>query len=46
MIKYQSKANTVHVLSELGGGGNGHLGLVLTDIDYTCQSWRAQNCSG
>ena len=34
-IKDQIKANASSVLSELGGGAHGHLGLVLTNGEYT-----------
>ena len=33
-IKDELKANAASVASNLGGGANGHLGLVLTDVEY------------
>ena len=33
-IKDQLKANAASVTSNLGGGANGHLGLVLTPAEY------------
>ena len=37
-IKNELKANAGKVQCELGGGNNGHLGLVLTDIEYALVS--------
>ena len=37
-IKNQLKANAGKVQCELGGGNNGHLGLVLTDVEYALVS--------
>ena len=34
-LKQQLKANTSQVTSDLGGGTNDHLGLVLTPVEYT-----------
>ena len=34
-IKDELKTNASTVSSDLGGGANGHLGLVLTDVEYT-----------
>ena len=33
-IKDELKANAASVPSNLGGGSNGHLGLVLSDVEY------------
>ena len=33
-LKKELKANAQSVVSDLGGGGLGHLGLVLTDAEY------------
>lgn len=33
-MKNQLKANASQVTSDLGGGANGHLGLVCTPIEY------------
>ena len=33
-LKKQLKANSISVVSDLGGGGFGHLGLVLTPAEY------------
>ena len=35
IIKDKLKANATQVPSDLGGGANGHLGLVLTPPEYT-----------
>ena len=37
-IKYELKANARKVQCELGGGNNGHLGLLLTDVEYALVS--------
>ena len=34
-VKDELKTNASTVSSDLGGGANGHLGLVLTDVEYT-----------
>ena len=34
-LKKQLKANAAQVTSDLGGGANGHLGLVLMPLEYT-----------
>ena len=34
-LKDYLKANATRVSSELGGGAHGHLGLILTDAEYT-----------
>ena len=34
IIKNELKANAGKVQCELGGGNNGHLGLILSDIEY------------
>ena len=34
-IKDELKANATKITSDLGGGANGHLGLVLTPLEYT-----------
>ena len=34
-LNEQLKANISAVASDLGGGGNGHLGLVCTRMEYT-----------
>ena len=33
-IKDELKTNAASIHSELGGGANGHLGLVLTPLEY------------
>ena len=38
IIKDEMKANASSVLSDLGGGANGHLGLILTQIEYSSVS--------
>ena len=38
VIKNELKANAGKVQCELGGGGNGHLGLVLSDVEYALVS--------
>ena len=38
LIKDELKANAGSVPSNLGGGTNGHLGLVLTDVEYSTVS--------
>ena len=35
VIKDEMKANATSVATDLGGGANGHLGLMTTPIDYT-----------
>ena len=33
-LKNELKANAASIISDLGGGQNGHLGLVLSDVEY------------
>ena len=42
-LKNELKANATSVTSDLGGGANGHLGLVLTPAEYTTVSATAYN---
>ena len=42
-IKNELKANAASVPSNLGGGSNGHLGLVLTPAEYLTVSATAYN---
>ena len=35
-IKDELKANAGNIQCDLGGGNNGHLGLVLDDAEYAC----------
>ena len=37
-LKDHLKANASRVTSELGGGGHGHLGLILTPVEYVTVS--------
>ena len=34
IIKNELKTNAAGIDSDLGGGANGHLGLILTDVEY------------
>ena len=34
LLKEQLKANAAKIISDLGGGQHGHLGLVLTPLEY------------
>ena len=38
IIKDEMKANASSVTSDLGGGSNGHLGLMLTQLEYSSVS--------
>ena len=38
IIKDEMKANASSVQSDLGGGANGHLGLILTQLEYSSVS--------
>ena len=42
-LKNELKSNATSVTSDLGGGGHGHLGLVLSPADYTNVSANAYN---
>ena len=35
ILKYELKAIAVSVSSDLGGGSNGHLGVMLIVVEYT-----------